>query len=136
MLPLRFVKKIDASAGDCWLWVAQIDGCGYGRFQEGGKPISAHRYAYEALVGQIPDGLTIDHLCRVRHCVNPEHMEAVTRRENTLRGIGPTAMHARRTHCPQGHPYDEENTCLHGTSRSCRTCHRISERQRRQRRAA
>ena len=87
----------------------------------------AHRFAYETFVGPIPEGLTIDHLCRIRHCVNPEHLEAVTDRVNILRGEGISAQHARATHCPQGHPYDLINTYVAPDGdRDCRDCRRQS----------
>lgn len=106
----------------CWLWTGSHQGDGYGRFYAQRKMQSAHRYSYELHVGPIPAGLQIDHLCRVPGCVNPAHLEAVTPRENTLRGQGITAVQARRTHCPKGHPYDEENTRLNGRKRFCRAC--------------
>ena len=90
-----------------------------------------HRFVYERLVGKIPEGLQIDHLCRVRHCANPAHMEAVTQRENILRGMSPAAENARKTHCPQGHPYEGENlfTYNQGRFRRCRACDRERGRQ-------
>jgi hypothetical protein len=96
---------------DCVLWAGSVSPEGYGYVN--GKPrgkLYAHRLAYERIHGPIPVGLEIDHLCRVRHCVNPDHLEAVTRRENQLRGFGLSGVAARRTHCPKGHPYDEANT--------------------------
>ena len=100
----------------CWEWV----GCthnGYGITFHHGKNVRAHRYYYEREHGPIPEGLQLDHLCRNRKCVRPGHLEAVTRKENILRGIGPTAIHARKTHCPQGHPYTAENTYRDGLNR-------------------
>ena len=82
----RFWAKVDRS-GSCWLWLAATSH-GYGTFQSNGKLVRAHRYAYELLVGPIPGGLVIDHLCRTTACVNPEHLEPVTQRENLLRGAG------------------------------------------------
>jgi hypothetical protein len=82
-----------------------------------------HRVSYEAFKGPIPDGLTIDHLCRNRACVNPEHLEPVTMRVNCLRGESPAAVHARKTHCPKGHEYSAENTYRHkGNHRMCKLC--------------
>lgn len=83
----RFWSYVDRSKTEdgCWLWNGHRESNGYGRFRHDGRRSGAHRFAYEAEVGPIPDGLTIDHLCRVRHCVNPAHLEAVTSRENTRR---------------------------------------------------
>ena len=127
----RFWAKADKS-GECWLWTASRTKKGYGQFKAE-HMVYAHRFAYELLVGPIPDGLTIDHLCRVRHCVNPDHMEPVSNRVNVLRGDAVSALNVQKTHCPQGHPYDEANTRLYRGSRYCRTCKRASNRTRRYR---
>jgi hypothetical protein len=126
----RALEKVDQRGpGECWPWLGQKDEKGYGQVRESNRrsrSLMAHRVVYELLVGLIPEGLTLDHLCRVRHCVNPAHLEPVTNRENILRGDGPAARHARQTHCKYGHPFDEQNT-LHrrnGRGRSCRTCQR------------
>ena len=134
----RFWSKVDAS-GDCWLWTASTSRLGYGEFRLGGRIRKAHRVAYEMLVGLIPDDLEIDHLCRVRHCVNPDHMEPVTHRVNVLRGASLSAANARKAHCKRGHPFDEENTHIWvrpngGQMRQCRACDR--NRPRRERRSA
>lgn len=128
----RFFQKVTVSESGCWEWTGAKYRNGYGAFAgPGRKTTCAHRIGYELLVGAIPDGLTLDHLCRNRACVNPDHLEPVTHRENCIRG------RALRTHCPQGHPYDETNTYVkqtpRGTSRECRTCHRDVERARRRR---
>ena len=115
----------------CWLWTAAANGRGYGTFWSEGKNVLSHRYAYERWVGPIPDGLQIDHLCRVRNCVNPGHLEPVTSRENTLRGETVGAANASRTHCPQGHEYDEKNTYVWRSERYCRTCGNARHRARR-----
>ncbi len=94
--------------------------------------VYAHRAAYELYVGPIPEGLTIDHLCRNTLCVNPAHLEAVTMRENILRGTGPSAQAARKTHCLRGHPFDDGNTLFRATGkRVCRACQRVHREKRR-----
>lgn len=84
----RFWSKVDKS-GDCWLWTAAVNPNGYAQFSPNRRRVYAHRYAYELACGPIPNDLTVDHLCRVRHCVNPAHLEVVTRGENTRRGQTP-----------------------------------------------
>lgn len=112
----------------CWLWAGQTNGCGYGVIREKGrgKRHRAHRVIYENMVGEIPKGLVIDHLCRVTMCINPDHLEAVTQKENNLRGVGFMAQNARKTHCPQGHPYSGNNVfhrkIKNHVGRYCRTC--------------
>lgn len=135
----RFVGKyvVDAQTG-CWNWTAARDKLGYGYFGiSRSKNVMAHRWSYEHHVGPIPEGLVIDHLCRNASCVNPAHLEPVTQRENILRGTSPMAHQARRTHCPQGHPYDEINTYIDAKGmRHCRRCGREQAALRRRRRAA
>lgn len=122
MLPDRFSSKVHRHASGCWLWTACLTSNGYGRFSWEGKVRLAHRVSYTLLVGPVPEGLELDHLCRVRHCVNPEHLEPVTRRENIHRGFGITAVHARKTHCPQGHEYTEDNLLVSALDRGNRVC--------------
>lgn len=120
----RFWEKVDRRGPDeCWQWLARKDRDGYGRFRDGPLMVKAHRFAYEQMVGPIPDGLQIDHLCRNRPCVNTRHLEAVTQRVNILRGNGITAKQARQTHCKRGHAFDEANTyVLKRGERQCRIC--------------
>ncbi len=122
----RFWSKVRFGPS-CWVWQGAKK-LGYGQFRldgRHGKIVQAHRYAYEFCVGLIPVGLQLDHLCRVPSCVNPDDLEVVTSRENTLRGVSPSAQAARRTHCPQGHPYDQENTYVSPQGvRECRECNR------------
>ena len=95
----RFWQKVDKTPG-CWLWTACVTGLGYGQFRvtHGAPTVYAHRWAYEAMVGPIPDELVLDHLCRTPSCVNPSHLEPVTQRINVLRGESPVAKRARQTH--------------------------------------
>ena len=113
----------------CWEWVGSHTGAGYGKIWRGGKLKMAHRVTYEEAKGPIPVGLTLDHLCRNRGCVNPDHLEPVTHRVNLLRGRSPSAICAKKTHCHKGHLFDTANTYLTlDGKRSCRSCHRAAER--------
>ncbi len=120
-----FWVKVDKEAPNgCWQWLGTQSGKGYAQWHIRGRRIMVHRYAYEVIVGSIPEGLIIDHLCRNRSCVNTDHMELVTQQENILRGIGLAAKESIATHCPQGHPYDEKNTYVYQGRRYCRACGR------------
>lgn len=135
-LPQRFWSKVQMTES-CWLWVGAIKENGYGRFRFDGRAQHAHRVAYQAMRGEVPSELELDHLCRNRRCVNPDHLEAVTHRENDLRGVGVSAIHARATACPKGHPYDADNTYItRRGGRACRACHRASETRRHRSRRA
>lgn len=130
------LARVDRSGGEdaCWPWTGAIDQGGYGKVLYNGRTLGAHRVVHMILVGPIPDGLELDHTCHNnsdcdggnacphRRCCNPRHAEAVTPRENTLRGRTIAARHAAKTHCPQGHPYDEANTYRWNGWRICRTC--------------
>lgn len=121
-LPPRLAGKILRDDRGCWIWTGARQSRGYGSAAIPGtnRTTLAHRAIYELLVGTIPAGLTLDHLCRVKVCVNPDHLEPVSRAENVRRGPG--AM-SKRTHCPQGHPYSGSNLYVHPRgSRECRTC--------------
>ena len=123
----RFWQKVDKGSS-CWLWMGSMNLNGYGRFfiKVGVAPLLAHRFAYQLANGSIGDGLQIDHLCRIRSCVNPDHLEVVTPRVNTLRGDAPSAVIARSGHCRQGHIRTELNTyiCPSNGARECRQCRR------------
>ncbi len=115
----RFFEKVFPVEGH-WLWCASTNPGGYGQFNNGETMVIAHRWIYEQLVGPIPDGLDLDHLCRIRTCVNPEHLEAVTRSINLKRGYEARGL---KTHCAQGHPFDDANTFVRSQGgRGCRTC--------------
>lgn len=119
-----WVKVQPAAADECWIWQAARTH-GYGRFWDGSRLQPAHRIAFEMLRGDIPPGLVLDHLCRTPPCVNPYHLDVVTRGENVRRGEAGANMRAK-THCPSGHPYDETNTRLSPSgARYCRTCRRL-----------
>lgn len=108
----------------CWVWTSALVN-GYGVFSvwDGRwRTVSAHRWSYERVKGAISMGLVIDHLCRNPVCVNPDHLEAVTSRVNTLRGVGPSARNAAKTHCPQGHPYEGANLYVSRGGRVCLAC--------------
>lgn len=105
----RFWTKVDKTSS-CWNWIGSDTGRGYGSFWDGNKCVRAHRWSYERFVGQIPGGLTIDHLCRNTLCVNPKHLEPVTQWENMMRGNSIQAKNARKTHCKRGHEFTEANT--------------------------
>ena len=122
----RFWGKVNKNGPHgCWLWTDFVTSTGYGLFNRRSQTVKAHRIAYELEVGPIPQGLTLDHLCRVRHCVNPSHLEVVDMKTNILRGSGSPAQNARQTHCPFGHPYDLFNTIIRTNgARRCRECNR------------
>ncbi len=139
----RFIAKVEPLSSGCWNWRAALTPAGYGQFhlprnRGPQRVIAAHRFAYLLVVGPIPDGLELDHLCRNRWCCNPTHVEPVTRRENMrrspLRGAGAAAraeQQKAKTHCPQSHPYSGDNLYLTPRGyRRCRVCNRERARRR------
>jgi len=125
------VSECRPDLGPCWLFDGGLTH-GYGQIRIDGKNVHAHCWAYEQAYGSVPDGYQLDHLCRVRNCVNPTHLEPVTQRINVLRGISPVAVNARKESCPQGHSYDDTNTYTDRRGkRSCRECHRRRDKLRR-----
>lgn len=126
----RFTMKIEVQPDGCWLWQASMSPTGYGRFYLDGRMTTAHRAAYLMFVGPLRAGLEIDHLCRVRACVNPLHLEAVTHRENLARSVNFAARNAAKDSCPFGHAYDGTNTRVRPNgSRECRECRRRRNRE-------
>lgn len=121
----RFFSKVQKT-DNCWNWIAPTDEDGYGYFKMKGKQLRSHRVSYELFKELIPTGLTIDHLCRNRKCVNPDHLEVVTVKENVLRGIGITAKNKLKTHCPEGHPYNKKRNSQ--GRRICKICHALTNR--------
>lgn len=129
-LPARFWEKVlHDGDGGCWLWTASKTVDGYGCFHMPDGRTTAHRIAYEELVGPIPEGLVIDHLCRTRNCVNPRHMETVTQSMNLLRGDTANARKAAQSSCIHGHEFTPENTYTTPNGRrQCRACHAARQR--------
>ncbi len=120
------IKKrfnIDEDTG-CWVWNSFLTNKGYGKITSMGKTYHAHRLSYEFFKGEIPDGFVLDHLCRNPKCVNPDHLEIVTMRENILRGCGLAAINAQRTHCVNGHEFSGKNTYYRKDryGRCCKVC--------------
>lgn len=126
----RFMARVEQiTETGCWIWTGEVisSRLPYGRFWLDGRRVLAHRIAYEHFKGPIPGGLVLDHLCRVPSCVNPDHLEVVTQRENTIRGTSMVASNVKKTHCKNGHELSGDNlrleTTRHGhRGRVCRTC--------------
>ena len=124
----RWWSCIEKASNGCWVWKGVPNKSGYGGLKVNGKTVLAHRFGYEMLRGSIPEGMQIDHLCRNRLCVNPEHLEIVTSRVNTLRGDTIAAKEFRQTHCIRGHLLSGENLKMRANGkRICRQCKRIRE---------
>lgn len=114
----------------CINYKGTIKNTGYGIWRKNGVSIYAHRLVYELLVGKIPQGYTIDHLCRNKACVNPQHLEAVTQRVNVMRSDAPTSINAQKTHCSNGHEFTIENTYRRKDGRRiCKACEKTYHRQ-------
>lgn len=136
-LPRRFWDKVTVQSNGCWLWAAGTDKDGYARYSRDGQWCLAYRVSYEGLVGAVSDGFELDHVChtrddsctdgsrcRHRRCVNPAHLESVSRAENNSRNRSFATVNAAKTHCPAGHKYDAENTYINNGKRHCRPCNR------------
>jgi hypothetical protein len=127
----RVMSRVEVQENGCWVFTGTTVRGGYGQIRYHGKTYYVHRVIHEALIGPIPDGFQVDHLCFNPPCCNPAHLEAVTRDENMARsragarGANVAASNAAKTHCPRNHPYDEENTYVNAEGfRWCRACRR------------
>ncbi len=125
----RFNEKWESvPESGCWIWIAACDSSGYGAIGVNYSMKGAHRVSYELFIRAIPDGMQLDHVCRVRCCVNPNHLESVTQLENVRRGNS-GKFYADKTHCPQGHPYSGDNLCIEkGGGRRCKICKKETDR--------
>ncbi len=138
-LPNRIQNKIRIDPDGCWRWTGAVNPNGYGVSTHTGSYTSttAHRIVYEMIHGLLPKILHVDHLCRVRDCVNPDHLEAVTGRENYRRGNGFAGVNSRKTHCDHGHPLSGGNLYVCGDGwRHCRECRKLAVRRVRDRQRA
>lgn len=133
---LFWSKVFQPSPYSCWEWEGGVIPDGYGLFRFEDHHQLVHRLAYRWLVGEVPNGLELDHLCRNRICVNPLHLEAVTHRINLLRGRSLAAQNARKIDCKRGHPLSGENLWTHNGQRLCRECRRAATRRWREARHA
>lgn len=137
--PVERLRYVIAPDG-CWNWSGCVGNQGYGQISVDGKQWRAHRLSFSLLVGPIPAGFQLDHLCRNRRCINPSHLQIVTTKQNVLRGRGLCAANSQKTHCPYGHPYDESNTVIlknyrdRSFQRACRICVNRRQRERYKRR--
>lgn len=124
----RWLTKKVVAQGECWEWTGSKTRNGYGQLKIGGVAMMAHRAFYEHFITEIPDGLDLDHLCRMRACVNPWHLDPVSRSVNLYRAETLGKYNLKKTHCPHGHEYSAANTRFTRTgSRCCRTCERLRQ---------
>lgn len=124
----RFRSHVSVELSGCWKWLGPLKQTPIGPYANchyQGRQTAAHRVAWLLFRGPIPDGFQIDHLCRNTRCVNPDHLEPVTQRENILRGTAPAAINARKTHCIRGHEFTPENTLHYAGHRACRACRKM-----------
>ncbi len=119
----QFCAGVRVCPSGCWEWQGKIHATGYA---QPWNSTFLHRWAYEFFIGPIPEGLVIDHLCRNRKCGNPTHLEPVTQRENSLRGLSISAINATKTHCIMGHAFSPENIYAYKGKRQCRECGRVA----------
>lgn len=128
MTPAEIIARLDRhtrrDTSGCWVWTGAANSRGYSSVSIAGKVLLGHRVSYEAHKGPIPDGLTIDHLCLVKLCINPDHLEAITRTENNARRL------ALMTHCKRNHPLSGDNLLTHKRQRVCRECSQLGQRDR------
>ena len=121
----RLLSKVETvTESGCWIWTGFCNPKGYGQMMVNGRCCRAHRVSNEHFVGPIQDGLTLDHLCRVRSCINPDHLQPVSNKVNILRGHGVGVVNAGKTHCPNGHEYIEGQVYRWNGKRHCLLCKR------------
>ncbi len=124
-LKARLLDKVVAGPNGCIVWVGGAAKGGYGLLRNGRQKVYAHRLSHELFVGPIPDGYEVDHLCRNTRCIRPDHLEAVTSRENWRRSNNIMRIFADNAECHLGHPYEGQNVRLYRGWRRCRECERI-----------
>lgn len=134
----RLWSKVEPQNPGCWIWTGTINSGGYGVFRTGGQSapyLGAHRVVWQELVGPIPEGLELDHLCKVRHCVNPDHLEPVTPAVNQARSASFSSLNRRKEACRHGHPLSGDNLYVTPKGfRQCRTCRKVAQERHRRKR--
>jgi hypothetical protein len=128
ILVTRFNDKVEKTSS-CWVWKNAKDKDGYGIFWDQTKIIKAHRFSYQLFKDKIPQGLQINHLCKNTSCVNPNHLEVVSCRENLMKGDTIAKQNAEKTHCKRGHEFNNKNTRFFKNERYCLPCHQELQRQ-------